>query len=143
MNLPYKTLRDGVQEPTYAHEGDAGMDLRTTESCTLRPLERKLLHSGISMQIPEGYFGAVVPRSGLALKRGISLVNTPGIVDSTYRGEIGMCVVNLSTETVTIEKGERVAQIVFQPYAKMDLVKTVSLDDTERGAGGFGSTGTK
>lgn len=143
MNLLYQTVRNHAQMPEYAHDGDAGMDLRTMEGCTLKPLERKVLPTGIAVQIPEGHFGAIVPRSGLAMKRGLSLVNTPGIVDSTYRGEIGLCVVNLSNEDVTIEAGERVAQMVVVAYEHCDLVRSMGLSETERGAGGWGSTGVR
>lgn len=142
MNLLYKTTRDGVIEPAYAHDGDAGLDLRTLDGCVLKPLERKLLHTGLAFQVPEGHFGAVVPRSGLAMKRGLGIVNSPGIVDSTYRGEVCVCVVNLSQDDIVIETGERVAQMVIVPYATCSLIRCAVLSDTERGTGGWGSTGT-
>ncbi len=119
------------------------MDLCSTEVVELKPLERKLVPTGLRMAIPPGYEGQVRPRSGLALKKGITMVNTPGTIDSDYRGEIMCLLINLSAESVKLEKGERIAQLVILPVSQAYLVVSESLDDTERGEGGFGSTGSK
>ncbi len=119
------------------------MDLCSTEAVTLQPLERRLVSTGLRMAIPEGFEGQVRPRSGLALKKGISMVNTPGTIDSDYRGEVKCLLINLSQEPVTLEKGERIAQLVIVPVSQAYLEVVEALDDTERGEGGFGSTGTK
>lgn len=136
-------LEDGVEAPFYATVGSAGMDIRANikEPIVLKPLERKLIPSGIKMSIPEGYEVQVRPRSGLALKHGISIVNAPGTVDSDFRGDIGVILINLSNENYTIQPQERIAQLVLNEVAQMSLQKVTSLDETERGAGGFGHTG--
>ena len=136
-------LEDGATLPFYATPGDAGMDVRAniTEPVTLGSLERKLIPTGIKMAIPDGYEVQVRPRSGLALKHGISIVNTPGTIDSQYRGEIGVIVINLSQYAYTIQPQERIAQLVLNEIGKMSLQKVTSLDKTERGEGGFGHTG--
>lgn len=119
------------------------MDLCSVEPVVLRPLERRLVSTGLRMAIPTGFEGQVRPRSGLALKKGISLVNTPGTIDSDYRGEIKCLLVNLSSEPVSLDSGERIAQLVIVPVSQAYLEVVESLDDTERGEGGFGSTGTQ
>lgn len=136
-------LEDGATLPFYATPGDAGMDVRAniTEPVTLGSLERKLIPTGIKMAIPDGYEVQVRPRSGLALKHGISIVNTPGTIDSQYRGEIGVIVINLSQYAYTIQPQERIAQLVLNEIGQMSLQKVTSLDKTERGEGGFGHTG--
>ena len=136
-------LEDGATLPFYATPGDAGMDVRAniTEPLTLGSLERKLIPTGIKMAIPDGYEVQVRPRSGLALKHGISIVNTPGTIDSQYRGEIGVIVINLSQYAYTIQPQERIAQLVLNEIGQMSLQKVTSLDKTERGEGGFGHTG--
>ena len=128
--------------PSYATDGAAGLDLRSTEEVSLSPLERKLVPTGLKIALPDGYEAQVRPRSGLALKKGISMVNTPGTIDCDYRGEIGVILINLSDSVVQLEKGERIAQLVVAPVARAEMVVVSSLDDTERGDGGFGSTGT-
>lgn len=130
--------------PSYATADSAGMDLCSTEAVELASFERRLVPTGLRMVIPRGYEGQIRPRSGLALKKGISLVNSPGTVDADYRGEIGIILVNLSHETVRLEKGERIAQLVICPVARVSLVPVDTLDDqsTSRGEGGFGSTGS-
>ena len=135
-------LEDGVQEPFYATVGSAGMDIRANikEPIVLKPLERKLIPSGIRLGIPDGYEVQVRPRSGLALKHGISMANTPGTIDSDYRGEIGVIMINLSKEDFVINPGERIAQLVLGKVYQMDLVEG-ELSATERGEGGFGHTG--
>lgn len=131
--------------PQYATPMSAGMDLRafTDESITIMPGERKLVHSGINIQLPEGYELQVRPRSGLALKHGITLTNSPGTVDADYRGDVGAIVHNLGTEPFVINNGDRICQIVAKEYVKIEWEETDSLDSTERGEGGFNSTGIK
>lgn len=135
-------LEEGAHLPTYATEGSAGMDLRIIEKVTLAPGERKLARTGLRMAIPLGYEGQVRPRSGLALKLGISMVNTPGTIDSDYRGEVGIILINMGQDVVQLNEGERVAQLVICPVTRAAWQVTESLDATERGGGGFGSTGT-
>ena len=129
--------------PEYKTKASAGMDIRANleEIVTLKPLERKLIPTGIKMAIPEGYEVQVRPRSGLALKHGISMANTPGTIDSDYRGEIGVILINLSKEEYIIQPQERIGQLVLNKVAQMDFEVVESLDETERGAGGFGHTG--
>ncbi len=134
-----------VPMPRYQSEGAAGMDLQAaiTEPLTLRSLERAIVPTGLAMAIPMGWEGQVRPRSGLAAKRGITVINSPGTIDSDYRGEIKVALVNLSAETVTIEPLERIAQIVFACHGTATLEVVTTLDETARGAGGYGSTGTR
>ena len=136
-------LEDGIELPFYATEGSSGMDIRANikEPITLGTLERKLIPSGIKMEIPEGYEIQVRPRSGLALKHGISIVNAPGTVDSDYRGDIGVILINLSKEDYTIQPNERIAQLVLAKVEKAQLEIVKEINTTERGAGGYGSTG--
>lgn len=136
-------LSDGAEAPGYATEGSAGMDLRSIEPVRLAPLERKLVRTGLRVEFPAGYELQVRPRSGLALKRGISMVNTPGTIDSDYRGEIGVILINLGQEDVELDAGERIAQMVLCPIARADVVPTIELAESARGEGGFGSTGTR
>jgi dUTP pyrophosphatase len=134
---------DGGRMPTYRTDGSAGLDLHCSECFELAPMERRLVGTGIRLAIPPGFEGQVRPRSGLALKHGITMVNTPGTIDSDYRGEIGLILINLGPETVKFEQGERVAQLVICPVARAELVLVRELDETQRGDGGFGSTGTR
>ena len=129
--------------PTYATALSAGMDLRAniTEPIVLKPLERCLVPTGLFMALPEGYEAQVRPRSGLALKKGITVLNSPGTVDADYRGEVGVILVNLSNEEFIIEDGERIAQMVIARYEQVEWEAVEVLTDTERGAGGFGHTG--
>ena len=131
--------------PEYKTQGSAGMDIRAniSEAIQLSSLERILVPTGLSIELPQGHEAQIRPRSGLAIKKGLSLVNTPGTIDSDYRGEIGVILINLSKETQTIEPGERIAQMVIAKYEQANLVEVEVLSDTERGAGGFGSTGVK
>lgn len=131
--------------PKYATPMSAGMDLRafTDEPITIMPGERKLIHSGINIQLPEGYELQVRPRSGLALKHGITLTNAPGTVDADYRGDVGAIVHNLGTEPFIVNNGDRICQIVAKEYVKIEWEETDSLDSTKRGEGGFNSTGIK
>lgn len=129
--------------PQYATPLSAGLDLRANLDApiTLQPMERRLVPTGLRIALPEGYEAQVLPRSGLALKHGITLLNTPGTIDADYRGEIGVIMVNLSTEPFTIADGERIAQLVIARYEQAEWLETDALDETERGEGGFGHTG--
>ncbi len=129
--------------PAYATPQSAGMDIRAnlTEPVVLKPLERKLIPTGLYIALPEGYEAQLRPRSGLALKQGITLLNTPGTIDADYRGEIGVIVANLSAEPFTINDGERICQMVIAAYTRVEWEAAETLDETERGAGGFGHTG--
>lgn len=143
-----RVLRVGSVEmplPKYQTAGSAGMDVHaaTCEPVTLAPLERKLFPTGLALAIPPGYEVQVRPRSGLAAKRGLTVINTPGTIDSDYRGEVGIVLVNLSNEAAVVEPGERIAQLVLAKVERAALTVVASLEDTERGAGGYGSTGTR
>ena len=131
--------------PAYETEGSAGMDLRAdiTEAVTLKSLERAMIPTGLFIELPLGYEAQVRPRSGLAAKRGLTCLNTPGTIDSDYRGEIKVILVNLSNETQVVEPAERIAQMVIAKHERVTLQEVEVLNDTSRGAGGFGSTGTK
>lgn len=144
--IQIKVVNTGRQPlPQYATPQSAGMDLRAdiTEAVTLKPLERHLFPTGLRISLPEGYEAQVRPRSGLALKHGITVLNTPGTIDADYRGEIGVVLVNVSNEPFTIEPGERIAQMVITKHEQADFVIVEELDETERGEGGYGHTGTK
>jgi dUTP pyrophosphatase len=131
--------------PEYETPASAGMDLRAniSESITLQPLERAVVKTGLFLEIPVGYEAQVRPRSGLAAKKGITVLNAPGTVDADYRGEIGVILVNLSKEEFTIVNGERIAQLVISSHERAEWIETEILTETTRGEGGFGSTGTK
>ena len=131
--------------PQYATEGSAGMDLRANidEPIVLKPLERALVPTGLFIALPIGYEAQIRPRSGLALKHGITLANAVGTGDSDYRGEIGVILINLSNEDFIIEDGERIAQMVIARYERAEWIQVEELDETERGAGGYGHTGVK
>ncbi|MDN5894703.1 MAG: dUTP diphosphatase [Nocardioides sp.] len=128
--------------PVYAHPGDAGADLMTTVDITLEPGERTLVPTGVALALPEGHVALVHPRSGLAARHGISIVNSPGTIDAGYRGEIKVLLVNLDPrEAVTLHRGDRIAQLVVQRFERAEFVETDGLDGSVRGAGGYGSTG--
>ncbi|MDH6344281.1 dUTP pyrophosphatase [Parabacteroides sp. PFB2-12] len=131
--------------PAYATPLSAGMDIRANleEPVVLNPLERKLIPTGLFISLPEGYEAQMRPRSGLAIKHGISLLNTPGTIDADYRGEIGIILVNLSNEPFTVNDGERICQMVITTHSQVAWEPVEELDETERGAGGFGHTGKK
>jgi dUTP pyrophosphatase len=131
--------------PAYATASSAGLDLKAAldQTITLRPLERKIIGTGLKIALPEGYEAQVRPRSGLAAKHGLTILNAPGTIDADYRGEIGVILVNLSNEAVEINPGERIAQLVVAQYTQVDWQVVESLDSTDRGEGGFGSTGKK
>lgn len=131
--------------PKYESAQAAGLDIRAaiTEAVTLQPLERKLIPTGLYIELPAGYEAQIRPRSGLALKRGLTVLNTPGTIDADYRGEIGVILINLSSETQTIEPGERICQMVIAKHEQPELIEVKELSATERGAGGFGHSGVK
>ena len=142
--LPIKRLDPDVILPSYAYEGDAGLDLRANVNVDLAPFERKLIPTGLAVAIPEGFAGFVQPRSGLALKSGLSMANTPGLIDAHYRGELKVIAVNLdANEPIHISKGERIAQLVIQRVPVVSLMEVDELDKTDRGTGGFGSSGVQ
>jgi dUTP pyrophosphatase len=131
--------------PNYETKASAGLDIRANieGSIVLKPLERVLVKTGLFLEIPEGYEAQVRPRSGLALKKGITVLNSPGTIDADYRGEVGVILINLSNEDFTIEDGERIAQVVFAQVEQAEWINVETLTETERGEGGFGSTGVK
>lgn len=131
--------------PDYSTQNSAGMDLRANleNAVSLKPLERKLIPTGLYIELPEGFEAQIRPRSGLALKKGISVLNTPGTIDADYRGEIGIILVNLSNEEFVVEHGERICQMVINKVETIQWSQVESLEESERGGGGFGHTGTK
>lgn len=132
----------GLEPPSYAHPGDAGADLRSTESFELQPGERRLVGTGVAISLPAGYAAFVHPRSGLAARHGISIVNAPGTVDAGYRGEIKVCLINTDhSEPVSIARGDRIAQLVIQPVSMAVFVAVAELPSSARGNSGYGSTG--
>jgi dUTP pyrophosphatase len=142
VRLQIRRLDADLPLPSYAHAGDAGMDLYAAEDAVLRPGERALVATGIAVAIPEGFAGFVLPRSGSAIHRGLSLVNAPGLIDSHYRGEVKVVAINLDPrDPIVISRGDKVAQLVIQPVVLAELLEVAELDETARGEGGFGSTG--
>jgi dUTP pyrophosphatase len=140
--IPLVRLDPDVPVPSYAHPGDAGADLVTTVDVTLAPGERELVPTGVALALPDGFVGLVHPRSGLAAKHGLSIVNAPGTVDSGYRGEIKVCLINLDPRVpITLRRGDRIAQLVVQRVERARFVEVDSLTETARGEGGHGSTG--
>ena len=138
MRLPHG---EGLPLPAYASSGAAGLDVVAAEELTLEPGQRHAVATGFAIAIPDGYEVQVRPRSGLALKHGITCLNTPGTIDSDYRGEVKVILANLASEPFEIRRGERIAQLVPAPVLKADFVEVAALEETERGSGGFGSTG--
>jgi dUTP pyrophosphatase len=134
-------LRADIQLPRYQTAGAAGLDLMSAEDVELRPMQRHAVSTGLALEIPEGFEGQVRPRSGLALKAGLTCLNSPGTIDSDYRGEVKVLLVNLSSELAKIRRGERIAQLVIAPVCRATLVEVEGLEETGRGRGGFGSTG--
>jgi dUTP diphosphatase len=130
-----------LELPSYHSGAAAGLDLRADEPCTLAPGERRLVPTGLALELPAGHEGQVRPRSGLALKHGIGMVNAPGTIDEDYRGELGVILVNLGQEPFHLQRGERIAQLVVAPVTRVEVRLVESLVETARGAGGFGSTG--
>ena len=146
MTIQVKVINNGGQPlPTYETEHSAGLDLRAalSEAVVLAPGERGLIPTGLFLEIPSGYEAQVRPRSGLALKRGLTLLNAPGTIDADYRGEVGVIMINLSAEDQHIDPGERIAQLIFAPVTRGEWIEVETLAETERGSGGFGSTGKR
>ncbi len=142
MDLPTTKLKEGATLPTRAHVGDAGLDLYACESAHIGPGERWSVATGIAVAIPEGHAGLVLPRSGLAREHGIALVNSPGLIDAGYRGEVGVLLLNTDpAETFRVEPGDRIAQLLVVPFALAEPAEVESLSGTARGGGGFGSSG--
>lgn len=144
--MEIKVVNKGHQPlPFYATAQSAGMDLRANldEPVTLKPLERRLIPTGLHIALPEGYEAQVRPRSGLALKKGVTVLNSPGTIDADYRGEIGVLLINLSQEEFVVNDGERIAQMVVAKHETAGFLQVDALDDTERGEGGYGHTGTR
>lgn len=142
IEMPTQKLSESAVVPKNAYNGDAGYDLHATEDVTLKPFQRALIPTGLAIQIPDGYAGFVLPRSGLALKQGLSLVNAPGLIDSNYRGELKAIAINLDPQNdIEVKKGDRVAQLVIMKVESINFVEVDKLDSSERGAGGFGSSG--
>ena len=143
MRLSIKRLDPSIPLPRYARPDDAGLDLHAAERAVLKPGERALVPTGLAIAIPKGFAGLVMPRSGLALRHGVTVLNAPGLIDAGYRGELKVLLINHDpTTTVTLERGERIAQLVISPVTTAELVEVVELPASERGEGGFGSTGT-
>ena len=141
-----KVINKSAHElPNYSTNSAAGMDLRAniSESIILGPLERKIIKTGLHMHLPTGYEAQVRPRSGLAFKKGVTVLNSPGTIDSDYRGEVCVILVNLSSQDFIIKDGERIAQMVIAKHEQADWIEVLSLEDSDRGVGGFGSTGVK
>ena len=144
--MKIKVVNRGHQPlPVYATEQSAGMDLRAnlSEPVLLRPLERRLIPTGLHIALPAGYEAQVRPRSGLALKHGLTVLNAPGTIDADYRGEVGVVLINLSQEDFTVNDGERIAQLVIARHEQAEFVEVEALDETERGSGGYGHTGVR
>lgn len=142
MEIKFRRLDEAATLPVRAHSGDAGLDLHAAESAHIGPGERWQVRTGLAVEIPEGHAGLVLPRSGLALKHGISLVNAPGLIDAGYRGEVGVLLLNNDpAEIFRIEPGDRIAQLLVVPFAGVEPVEAEELSDSERGEGGFGSSG--
>ena len=141
MILKVKRLSDTAQLPCRAHDGDAGLDLFSNEDVSLQPGETRLVRTGIAVELPPGTEAQVRPRSGLALKRGVTVLNSPGTIDEGYRGEVGVIMINHGTEVFTAERGARIAQMIVKPVLHVDVEEVELLSSTTRGEGGFGSTG--
>ncbi len=141
MTVKFRKIDPDAVLPSYAHPGDAGMDVRSVEALEIAPGGRHLVRTGLVMMLPPGYEAQVRPRSGLALKSGVTVLNTPGTIDEGYRGEVGVILANFGATPFTVRKGDKIAQIVIAPCTRAEIVETEETDETERGAGGFGSTG--
>ena len=141
MRIPLKRLDGDFPAPAHAHPGDGGVDLRAAAPARLEPGERATVPTGVAVAIPEGHAGLVVPRSGLASRHGIGVVNAPGLIDSGYRGEIAVILVNHGSDSVEFERGDRIAQLVVIPVVDQEFIEVDELPPSARGEGGFGSTG--
>ena len=142
MTITFKRLHPDATLPQYAHPGDAGMDLCACEACEIAPGARLLVRTGLIMELPPNTEAQVRPRSGLALKHGVTLLNSPGTIDEGYRGEVGVILINLGCEIFRIQPGMRIAQMVIAPVVRVTVVEVAEVSATARGTGGFGSTGT-
>ena len=141
MKVGFKRIHPDATLPAYAHASDAGMDVRSVEDLTIPAGRRALVHTGLVMMLPPDAEAQVRPRSGLALKHGVTVLNTPGTIDSGYRGEVGVILANFGEADFEVRKGDKIAQIVVAPVTRPVVVEADEIDDTDRGAGGFGSTG--
>ena len=141
MKVLFRKIDADAKLPAYAHPGDAGMDVCSVEDAVIGPGERRLVKTGLVMMLPPDAEAQVRPRSGLALKHGVTVLNTPGTIDAGYRGEVGVILANFGSEPYKVEKGARIAQIVVAPVVRAEIEETTETDETARGAGGFGSTG--
>lgn len=141
MTVRFSLLDSSAKLPTYAHPGDAGMDVCSIEDVVIAPGARALIKTGFAMELPDGFEAQVRPRSGLAIKSGITVLNTPGTIDSGYRGEVGVILINLSDVPFHVEKGMKIAQMVIAKFERAEIEVVGELSSSERGAGGFGSTG--
>lgn len=141
MKLLVERVNEKAIIPFKAHKCDAGMDLFSIEDAVLKPMERKLIHTGIKIQLPKNTEAQIRPRSGLAITNGITVLNTPGTIDEGYRGEIGVILINLGNENFTVKQGMKIAQMVVKPTLSLDIEEAIELTETTRGEGGFGSTG--
>ncbi|OOM80282.1 deoxyuridine 5'-triphosphate nucleotidohydrolase [Clostridium puniceum] len=141
--LKIKKIHDKAIIPSYAHEGDAGVDLYAVNELILNHGERGLVHTGIQIELPKNTEAQIRPRSGLALKNGITTLNSPGTIDEGYRGEIGVILINHSNEEFKVEQGMKIAQMVIKPVFRVDIIETLELSDSERSEKGFGSSGIR
>lgn len=141
MVLKFKRIHPDAVLPAYAHPSDAGMDIRSVEDIVIPAGKRALVHTGLVMLLPPMYEAQVRPRSGLALKSGVTVLNTPGTIDSGYRGEVGVILANFGDADFQVKKGDKIAQVIIAPVTQPEVVETDEIDETDRGAGGFGSTG--
>ncbi len=141
MTLKFKRIHPDAVLPAYAHASDAGMDVRSVDAVTIPVGKRELIHTGLVAILPLGYELQVRPRSGLALKSGVTVLNTPGTIDAGYRGEIGVILANFGETPFEVKPGDKIAQLVFAPVLQPTIEETETIDETDRGSGGFGSTG--
>ena len=141
MTLGFKRVHPDAVLPAYAHPSDAGMDVRSVDDLVIPPGGRALVHTGLVMLLPPMHEAQVRPRSGLALKHGVTVLNTPGTIDSGYRGEVGVILANFGSADFEVRKGDKIAQLVIAPVLQPEVVEVETIDETDRGAGGFGSTG--
>ena len=141
MTVKFRKIDPEASLPSYAHPGDAGMDVRSVEDAVIEPGGRRLVRTGLVIMLPQGYEAQVRPRSGLALKNGVTVLNAPGTIDEGYRGEVGVILANFGEVPFKVEKGAKIAQIVVAPCTRAEIAETLEVDDTARGADGFGSTG--
>ncbi len=141
MKISFQKIDPSAQLPSYAHPGDAGMDVRSIEGLVIQPGDRALVHTGLVMVLPPNTEAQVRPRSGLALKHGVTVLNSPGTIDSGYRGEVGVILANFGKEPFVVEAGMKIAQIVIARVEQAEIEEVLAVDETDRGSGGFGSTG--